>query len=316
MDSRALPMPDQAPPVQLLPRWATAVAGVESEAESAIFAGSALAGLDALVRADPYWAGCWRARLALKCAASAVRLSGRGEDEDALRDAVLLCAPGDDPGPAGTIFVAFRRLAGEAGRLGSKEFGELCHDLGLAQGDLGAIVDLVDEMAQSRRPAPFVAAELVQRLIGMRPDAEILAWWLADWMIARKLGWSRPVPLLMAERYGPAFRTLGGRGRVAPGEPAFARAVFLALARGSGEALQLASDISRRAERLATIAPKVRTKGGETVVRQLFSEDAVSASAPGANLSRWAARRLFERLEALGGVRELSGRSSFRTYGL
>jgi hypothetical protein len=316
MDSRALPMPDQSPPVPLLPRWAAAWAGVESEAEAAFLAGSALAGLDALVRADPYWAGCWRARQALKCTASAVRLAGRAEDEDALRDAVLLCAPGDDPGPAGSIFVAYRRLAGEGGRLASKDLVDVCHALGLAPGDIGAVVDLVEELAQSRRPAPFVAAELVQRLIGMRPDGEILAWWLADWVIARKLGWARPVPLLMAERYGPAFRTLGGRGRVAPGEPAFARAIFLAFSRGGGEALQLAADIARRADRLAAITPKVRTKGGETVVRQLFSDDAVSAAAPGANLSRWAARRLFERLETLGGVRELSGRSSFRIYGL
>ena len=49
-------------------------------------------------------------------------------------------------------------------------------------------------------------------------------------------------------------------------------------------------------------APKLRAKGAGEAIRRLLDDDAVSGSLTAPNLTRWGARRLFERLEALDAV--------------
>ncbi|RUW15790.1 DUF1403 family protein, partial [Mesorhizobium sp. M1E.F.Ca.ET.041.01.1.1] len=82
------------------------------------------------------------------------------------------------------------------------------------------------------------------------------------------------------------------------------------------EACRLAGELSRRAEKLLAAAPKLRAKGAGDVIFLLLNEDAVPGSLVTKNLSRFAARRLFERLQQLEAVRELSGRPTFRLFGL
>jgi hypothetical protein len=79
--------------------------------ETGFLAGAALAGLHPIACHDHPIGGLWRQRLALANAAVLARYAGRREDEAALRDAWYLRRAGDDPGRAGRVLQAWRRLA-------------------------------------------------------------------------------------------------------------------------------------------------------------------------------------------------------------
>lgn len=317
MDSITLATPSTLTWAHSLPNWALSRNTDISEVDAAFAAGIALKSLDDLIRTDPVWLGCWRDRLALKSAVVSARMMGRNEEETAIRDAVALTAAGDDPGPAGRLLLATRMLVRRPASINTPIVRELAELLGMKWHDsLASIPDIIDSANQSRRAAPFAVADLITAISAVRPEAEVMALALADIVLARKLKWARSVPLLLPVRFGSAFRTIGGRGRVRPGEPAYPKAICLAVVSSVEAALQSAADIDRRAARLMAAVPKMRTKGGDAVIQKLLNEDAISASAPGCNLSRWAATRLFERLESFEAVREVSGRSSFRMFGL
>lgn len=142
-----------------VPAWALAAGGPLHDADAAFRAGAALASLDTPARAQPAWAGAWRQRLALKCAAASMRLAGRAEDEAALRDAWQLCPAGADPGPAGAILGAWRQLVLQPPAVSADRLAKMAEMLGLAWDD-EALADLctqIEDVAGSRRPAPFAA---------------------------------------------------------------------------------------------------------------------------------------------------------------
>ncbi len=317
MDSRKADTAQTSSIPAHVPEWASGRLKNGDTLDAAFAAGAALRMLDDLVRSNPLWLGCWRERQALRCAQVACRQSGSRDDEAALRDALLLTAKGDDPGPAGRVYVAFRNEAKRKPTISTKSVTQYAEQLGLRwDEDLASCVEVADDVLQSGRAAPIAVARFVTTFLAKRPDAENLAWLLADQLVAMLLKWERAVPLFMAERNSAPFRSVESGGRVRPGDDAFVRAVCLALVSGVGNALRSAGDISRRADTLLGVAPKLRTKGAAIVIQKLLEEDAVLASAPGTDLSRWAATRLFDRLTEFGAVRELSGRSSFRIYGL
>ncbi|MHA6644004.1 DUF1403 family protein [Mesorhizobium sp. A623] len=314
---RAVPSPIASPPTPRVPAWALPVGSVSNDVDAAFCAGAALTSLDNLVRSDPVWAGCWRQRLALKSAAGACRLAGRSEDEAALRDAWHLRAAGDNAGPAGAIYGAWRQLASRQTPLDAGKMAEIVDWLGLRWDDtFASIPSEIGALVGAGRSAPFAAAAIADQIVALSSGAEALAWWCADLALAQSLRWPKPVPLLMAQVFSPVFRIDGSRGRIKPGEEGFERAVCLALAQGAAEACRLAGEIDRRAQQIMAVAPKLRAKGAGEVIQKLLDDDAVPSSLTTRNLSRFGSRRLFERLQKFEAVRELSGRSTFRLFGL
>ncbi|OQM76041.1 hypothetical protein BFN67_16495 [Pseudaminobacter manganicus] len=81
-------------------------------------------------------------------------------------------------------------------------------------------------------------------------------------------------------------------------------------------AIDQSGEPGRRSERLLTVAPKFRARASGLVIERLLSDDAIVASEQIAGMSDRGLRRLFDRLVELGAVRELSGRPTFRIYGL
>ena len=317
MKSRADLLVIDAPPVPKVPVWARPRALVLHDVDAAYLAGAALHSLDNLVRQDVPWAGVWRQRLALQNAVAAVNLIGRREDESALRDTHFLSGASDDPGPSGHLLMAWRRLAGRTTGCSEERVRPIADHLGLKWDDaLAEVVANAEDMVVSPRSAPVLAAEIASAVYRARPDAELLAFWLADAMLAQKLRWPIPVPLLTGQVSTSHFKSGENRKRIRPGAEGWGRAVFLAYAAAAAEACDLGAELEQRAAKLTAVAPKLRAKGAGDVVKLLLSDDVVPGSWSNAKLSARGARRLFDRLGELGAVRELSGRPTFRLYGL
>lgn len=298
-----------------VPVWATPRAPVKDDLEAAWLAGSALNSLDNLVRCDAPWLGAWRHRLALKAATAAVKLIGRREDEAALRDALLLRQPNDDPGPAGNVLIGWRRLVGRSSAPETETFATVVQLLGLGTSiNSDVLVDLRKGVPSV--PAPLAAAWIADAVIHVEPSAEPLAWWMADLVLAQRMRWPFPLPILATQIHSPLLRYGNQRVRARPGGEGFGRACLIAAAAGAAEACTLAAKMAIQARRLEAVAPKLRAKGASEVVRLLLADDAVSGTLTTRSLSRWGSRRLFDRLIQLQAVHELSGRAGFRLFGL
>lgn len=305
------------PPVPKVPVWARPRGEAQRDVDASYMAGAALSSLDNLVGQAPLWVGVWRQRLALKSAGEATRLLGRKEEVGELRDGHYFREASGDPGPSGRILLAWRRLSERGVTFNQSNIGPVAELLGIGwDGELTELLDNAEALLSSARPAPLLAAEIAAECYRARPDAELLAFWLADAVLARKFRWMLAVPLLMGQVGSSAFKAAETRRRIRPGEEGWARAVLQAYARAATDACDLAVDLAERTSLLVKVIPKLRAKGATDVIQLLLDDDAVPGSWSSARLSSRGARRLFERLVDLGAARELTGRPTFRLYGL
>ena len=138
----------------------------------------------------------------------------------------------------------------------------------------------------------------------------------ADAALAKSLELAGPRCRLLA---GELFvrRATGEGRRPRPGEAGWvqARGAQLTRARRSPPSTW---PRTCRAARPGSRTPRQNCapRGRAGRLEALLADDAVSAAAPIPSLSDRARRRLFERLVALGAARELTGRATFRLYGL
>lgn len=320
------------PAIEPVPGWLRRSASddkalaIQNLEDVALTAGAAIAALDALVRRRERWAGVWRQRLALSAAAVTVRQAGRIEDEGALRDTVLLARSGDflSVGPAGRMLLAWRRLATQPAEdlLTEGNLTTVLEDFGYAAdgetiGDLAA--GLQQLFARSGPTGLLIGAFTAAERHGFGP---VVGAWLAEALLARRLGWSHAVPLLGTEaalRVGAVRRRRDVPGASSPDMQAdHTKNLLAAQARMALQAIDLFTELGRRAEKLLAVTPKLRAKGADAIIERLLNEDALVASRgmQKSGISDRGLRRLFDRLIELGAVRELTGRPTFRIYGL
>ena len=300
-----------------IPAWARAN-GRAGQGGPLFAAGASLALLDAALRRDPPSAGALRSRLVLQSAAASAKVLRLNADAGALRD--LRFAVGDTLGPAAKLLELWRDLAGGSPSLDPSRLAAAAARLDLAV-DRNGVASSLKACAGEGDPvsAAGTSAALVFSAFPDAPsaDAEILALWTFDLVLALRLRWQRPLPLIAVKILDPGLRSNGG-GRPRPGDPAWPKAAAAAIALGAAATLDLAADLFRRSDALLEVAPKLRAKSAAKIVDLLLSQDCVSPAeaARQAPMTDRAARRLFDRLLALGAVRELSGRPAFRLYGL
>ncbi|MGR3564404.1 MAG: DUF1403 family protein [Heliomarina sp.] len=280
--------------ISRMPSWVTSTR-VETLEDVAFLSGAALSHLHLVLSQNVVPQALLRDRLALGAATACVAFSGRQERERELRDALHLLRPGDLPGPAGEICFTWRRAVERPVKLNALD--RILPKLTEGQ--------IASWLAAARGAPASRVATVLETVLENVPNTETLALIMADAALAQAIGWDYVVPLLALGLKRADLRKRGEDLRLA---------CHRAIITSASDVVPLAADLARRTIRLKAVAPKLRSKGAGGAVEIFLTRDAVMPSA--LPLPNRAARRLCDRLVQLGAVRELTGRDTFRLYGV
>lgn len=277
-----------------MPAWA-ALGRAKTAEDTAFVSGAVLSHLHTVLAQDAVPLALLRARLAMAAAEACTGFAGRPERLADLRDAVHLLRPGDLPGPAGEIALTWQRAAER--RLSVTSLARALPEIGSEQ---------ISEWLSAGQGGPVAcAAGVLEAVLRDARRAEEAALVLADAALARALGWGYLVPLLAIGLNRADLRKTDTELRLA---------CHRAVAAAAPEAVRQAADLTRRAAHLRAVAPKLRAKRAGEAVALFLTRDGVAPSV--LPLPDRSARRLCDRLVDLGAIRELTGRDTFRLYGM
>lgn len=317
------PINDQMNLAQL-PAWVTARSG-ETPQNVAFLSGATFALLDIILHqsGESIPKDLLRNTLALKAAVATSKLEGRMAREGDIRDAYHLTPPDEEGvqhwGPDGEVLEFWRR-AGRI-RLADKDW---INTLARHADGNDFIAEWLDAaMTTSIRFGPMAAAvEIMGFVLEADDRSERLACFLADVVIAKSLGWDKCLPITALHLTKTDLRELrdGAKGSKCEAETA----VQAAITKSAQTTFRLANQLAARADALRSIAPKLRSRGSQDAVALFLNEDAVAPSGmlsphirgTHTEMTGRAARRFCDRLVELGVVKELTGRSTFRLYGV
>jgi len=252
-------------------------------------------------------------QLALQAATATSKHEGRLAREADIRDAFHLTPIGEACGPEGDQ-LAFWREAVRV-RLAGRDWQSGVTDL------VGS--EFMDQIRQgverAKTHGPLAGCVAVMRAVLEADDrAERLACTLSDIVLARVENWKTALPVSAQQLTKAMLREL-----VADGQGADLK-VQAGLLISIEDTIRLARDLASRARLLQATAPKLRAKGSDAAVALFLSEDAIGPSTmlsptirgTSIPMTDRAARRFCDRLVELGVARELTGRPTFRLYGI
>jgi hypothetical protein len=298
-----------------LPAWVTS--GRAETLETVAFqSGAALTVLDQLIGDSRYGVPpkLLANRLALSAATATSKLEGRLAREADIRDAWHLTPPGEARGPDGDLLAFWR----EAVRLRSGGVGDTADLIGVEFADeVGLWLEAGLERARTHGPVAGCVA-VIRAVLDANDRAERIACLLSDIVLARALRWKAVLPVSAQGLTKSVLRDLikGGQGAEL--------SVQVQILETIEETIRLVRDLARRTEVLRAVTPKLRAKGSDAAVDLFLTEDAVAPASmlsprirgTSIRMTDRAARRFCDRLVELGVAQELTGRPTFRLYGI